>query len=172
MVDWVLKHPEEWPQWFKKEYNKLVEGKINGLLKNPQQWPKWFQEWFFKSLNEKVNQRLNEEFQRQISTQVAKEVQRLKTILLPQYIDPKVAELTRRIQENVFKALQGPWYRITCPNCHGEVEVTLGEKEVKKLVKSGKISVACPHQRCRDVFGGLSWFSIRLEDLIRAYLAL
>ena len=172
MVDWVLKHPEEWPQWFKKEYNKLVEGKINGLLKNPQQWPKWFQTWFFKSLNEKVDQRLNEEFQRQVSTQVAKEVQRLKTILFPQYIDPKVAEITRRIQENVFKALQGPWYGITCPNCHGEVEVTLGEKEVKKLVKSGKISVACPHQRCRDVFGGLFWFSIRLEDLIRAYLAL
>ena len=172
MVDWVLKQPVEWPEWFKKEYNKLTEEKINELLSNPKQWPGWFQAWFSKSLNEKVDQRLNEEFQTHVSTQVAKEVQRLKTILFPQYINPKVAELTGKIQENVFKALNRTWHGIACPNCHGKIELTLRGKEVKKLVKTGKIPITCPYQKCQDMFGIHSSFFIRLEDLIGAYLAL
>lgn len=170
MVDCVLKNKEKWPDWFKKEHEKITKQEINFILENSKQWPEWFRAFFFKFLNKKVDQRLNKEFQTRVSTEVAKEVQRLKTILFPQYINPKVSELTGKIQENVFKALNTTWRGIPCPKCHGEIEVTLREEEVKKLLKAGKVLVKCPFPNCQDFFGYPYTFSIKLEDLIRTYL--
>lgn len=175
MVDWVLKDKEKWPDWFKNNHDNLIEEKINGTLKNPDKWPKWFQEFSSKLMDEKLGRRLNEEFQRQVSVQVANNEQRLKTTLFPQYInryiEPKAAELTGLIYENVFKLLEGPWEKIICPKCQGEISVTLGEEEIEQLLKTGKLLIRCPFQTCKDMWGDPYAFSVRLENFIRYRLA-
>ena len=158
-INAVLSNPDTWPEWFKEQHNKSLEKKIKAVLSDDKQWPEWFRAFFLKSVNEKVDQRLNEEFQKRVSIEATHQIELHKAVLSARYSADKVNDLTAKINKNVFKALKGPWSNFFCPKCHHQFVLEVSEEGVKNLIKKGEVRAICPNNHI---------FSIKLEDLILA----
>ena len=134
-------------------------------------------------LDNEVRRRLNSEFERRVEAESQRRAQeKLNQLQIEQWpgyykqiILPKVAELEKKIDSNVFSYLRGPW-AISCQICGAtHLSVQFYAEVVASIVKDGEIELECNGSYVRPVIGlgnklnplaGPQRFKLTLAELI------
>ncbi|TET37865.1 MAG: hypothetical protein E3J65_06085 [Dehalococcoidia bacterium] len=157
-----------------------AEKKANGILYHSENWPDRFKEYYQKEMEAGVKSGLDSEFNRRVEGSAeVKARQRLSALVnavwpawFSENIQPRIAELERKANENAFQLLKGPW-TFVCDRCGTTSNDELTAFGVEELVRKGQVQVECDNPACEDrsLFStGRHRFKVSLHELIELYI--
>jgi len=157
-----------------------VEKRVNGILYHSQNWSDRFKQYYQKELEAGIKSGLDSEFERRVEEKAeARGQQRLRELKNEEWpgwfnanMEPRIAELERKLNENALQLLRGPW-TFTCDRCGTTFGDELTAFGVEGLLTKGQVQIECVDPACEDH----SWFASRrhrfqvsLHDLVEVYI--
>jgi len=169
-----------WPAEIATVIRAEANQRADGILYDKERWPDRFKEYYQKEVGAGIKSGLDSEFEKRVKENAdAKAQARLSELVntvwpvwFAQNIEPRVAELERKANENAFQLLRGPW-TFTCDRCGVNCSEELAPFGIEQLLRKGRVEIDCVNPACEDV----SFFSRRghrfqvsLHELIEVYI--
>jgi len=169
-----------WPTDIATIIRAEVEKRVNGILYDSENWPDRFKDHYQKEVEAGVKSGPDAEFKSSIEESAEVEARRrlrqLASAEWPRWlsanIEPRVAELEGKANENAFQLLKGPW-PFTCDHCGTTSSNELTAVGVEELLRKGRVQIECTNPACEDRFllpARRHRFRVALHDLIEAYI--
>ncbi|MFQ5924756.1 MAG: hypothetical protein ACE5IE_02005 [Dehalococcoidia bacterium] len=165
-----------WPTEIAAVIRAEAEKRADGILYHSKNWPDRFKEYYQKEVGVGVKSGLDSEFERRVEEGAeARARQRLSELVnvvwplwFDENIEPRVAELEARANENALQLLREPW-TFTCDRCGTTFSTELTSFEIEGLLARGQVQIECINPACEDNFLFFSRrhrFQVSLHDLI------
>lgn len=169
-----------WPAEMATVIGAEVEKRVNGTLYHSENWPDRFRGYYQKEVEAGVKSGLDVEFQRGVEegaeVRARKRLRELTSAEWPRWFDaniePRIAELEGKIEENAFQLLRGPW-TFSCERCGTRFDDELTSSEIEGLLMTGWFHIECINPACEDnflLFSRRHRFQVSLRDLTEVKL--
>lgn len=169
-----------WPTEIAAVVRAEAEKRADRILYDKEEWPDKFKDYYQTEVQADVKSGLDSEFNRRVEESAKVKVQQRLTELVnavwPQWfaqnIEPRITELERNANENVFQLLKGPWTFI-CDRCETSSDYELTPLGVEELLRKGRIQIECVNPACEDrsLFSSRRHrFQVSLHDLVEFYI--
>lgn len=171
---------QAWPLEIAAVISAEVAKSVNRILYHSENWPDKFKVYYREEVGVGVKSGLDSEFERRVEEAAkAKAQQRLRELKNEEWpkwfsanIEPRIAELERKVSENAFQLLKGPW-TFVCDQCDTTFSDQLTGAEIEALLTKGQIQIECINPACDDHFLFSSRrhrFRVLLHALIKTYV--